>query len=202
MGIKFDPPAKYDGGTELKTFEQWVLGLLRWSCLTKLLGLGFNNTCVDIISNSCEGAAKDWFQHEVEASDRGPEGWTDLEVIQGLQWRFMTQHSAARAAQEVKTLEQGSLDITELHQQLRVLALQLAFEPDPYTFTKRFMQALDPHIANQVMALGYALEACDIKTLVTVASNQQTVMQTQRHYQDLRGSTKSTAKPRKGKETN
>ncbi|KAG8720975.1 hypothetical protein FRC08_016757 [Ceratobasidium sp. 394] len=202
MGIKFDPPAKYDGGTELKTFEQWVLGLLRWFRLTKLLGPGFDNTRVDVIGNSCEGAAKDWFQHEVEASDRGPEGWTTLEVIQGLQRRFITQRSAARAAQEFETLEQGSLDVTELHQQLRVLALQLPFEPDPYTFAKRFMQALDPRIANRVMALGYAPEACDIEMLVTVASDQQMAMQTQRHYQDLRGSTKSTTKPGKGKETN
>ncbi|KAG9098179.1 hypothetical protein FS749_004467 [Ceratobasidium sp. UAMH 11750] len=144
MGIKFNPPAKYNGGTELKTFEQWVLGLLQWFRLTKLLGPGFDNTCMDVIGNSCEGAAKDWFQHEVEASNRGPEGWTTLEVIHGLQRRFIMQRLAARAAQEFETLEQGSLDVTELHQQLWVLALQLPFEPDPYMFAKHFMQALDP----------------------------------------------------------
>jgi hypothetical protein len=93
LNIKVGPPPKYNGATDLKTFEQWVLGMVQWFRLHALLGPGVESdrTRVNVIGYSCKDAARDWFHYEVETTTGGPEAWTTLEVVQGLQARFITQ---------------------------------------------------------------------------------------------------------------
>jgi hypothetical protein len=93
-------------------------------------------TRVNVIGYSCEEAACDWFHYEVETATGGPEAWTTLEVVQGLQARFITQRSAMEAAMEFHTLNQGTMDAQELYQELRHLALQLPHVPDAYISKK------------------------------------------------------------------
>ncbi|CUA71823.1 hypothetical protein RSOLAG22IIIB_09881 [Rhizoctonia solani] len=130
-GIKIDPPKSYDGS------------------------LGEDNNRVYILGHCTADAAQDWYHHTVELGDRGPENWTTLEVIQGLQGRFMTQISAADAAKEFRELTQGKLNAQELYEQLKLLSNQLPIAADEFTFAQRYMAALHAPIRRRVMMNGY-----------------------------------------------
>jgi hypothetical protein len=193
---------KYSGATDLKTFEQWVLSIVQWFRLHTLLGPGTESdrTRVNMIGYLCEGAARDWFHYEVETATGGPEAWTTLEVVQGLQARFITQRSAAEVANEFCTLSQGTMDAQELYQELRHLVLQLPHVPDTYTFTSRYVEALNPRIAGHVYTMGYTAETHEVEVLAKMAEYVEGAIRAQRHYEDNCGSVPAVKKTReKGK---
>ncbi|QRV96913.1 Retroviral aspartyl protease [Ceratobasidium sp. AG-Ba] len=114
-----------------------------------------DNTRVYIISHLCTSKAQSWFHKSVEKSKYGPEGWTTLEVIQGLQRRFLTTRSATIAAHEFQTLKQGIMDAQELYKELNLLADQQPICPDPLTFAMRYMNALHAPIRHMVNRNGF-----------------------------------------------
>ncbi|QRV99475.1 Transposon Tf2-1 polyprotein [Ceratobasidium sp. AG-Ba] len=121
-------------------------------CMNGLCGptVADNNNRVFIIGHLCTGKAQSWFHKSVEKSEYGPEGWTTLEVIQGLQRRFLTTRSATIAAHEFRTLKQGTMDAQELYEELNLLADQQPIRPDPLTFAMRYMSALHSPIRQVV----------------------------------------------------
>ncbi|KAG8716564.1 hypothetical protein FRC08_009254 [Ceratobasidium sp. 394] len=204
--LKLGGPPTYDGSGELKTFEQWVTDLLRWLRLHGLLGPDADMHRVSIIGVACKDAAKDWYQHAVDRGEHGPESWTTLEVIQGLQRRFITPRSTAEIGQEFRLLQQGTMATVELYQQLLNLSVQLPTEPDPYSFRRRFMEALHPRIAQRVMGLAYSAERSEIDVLVEVAEAQEAALASQRHFDEVKPSGGSSKKrdrdrPRKAADT-
>ncbi|QRV72049.1 Transposon Tf2-1 polyprotein [Ceratobasidium sp. AG-Ba] len=114
-----------------------------------------DNNRVFIIGHLCTGKAQSWFHKSVEKSEYGPEGWTTLEVIQGLQRRFLTTRSATIAAHEFRTLKQGTMDAQELYEELNLLADQQPIRPDPLTFAMRYMSALHAPIRQVVNRNGF-----------------------------------------------
>ena len=110
---------------------------------------------VNIIGCLLTGPSEDWYHHMVKLSDYRPEGWTTLEVIQGLQTRFMTQRSAADAVHEFRTITQGHLKAQELYEQLKLLSNQLPYPADAFTFAQRYMAALHPPIRKRVIMNGF-----------------------------------------------
>ncbi|KAF8592844.1 hypothetical protein BDV93DRAFT_567305 [Ceratobasidium sp. AG-I] len=133
-----------------------------------LLGPGEDNNRVFIIGHLCTKQAQDWYQHTVEMSNYGPENWTILEVIQGLQARFITQRSAAEAANEFRMLMQGAMDAQQLYEELRLLSNQLPVPADDYTFAQRYMSALHTSVSRRVMMNGFsaAYDYANIEVLV------------------------------------
>ncbi|QRW13038.1 Retroviral aspartyl protease [Ceratobasidium sp. AG-Ba] len=125
-GLKLEPLPTYDGAPRLRDFEEWISGVLRYFRMNGLCGptVADDNNRVFIIGHLCTGKAQSWFHKSVEKSEYGPEGWTTLEVIQGLQRRFLTTRSATIAAHEFRTLKQGTMDAQELYEELNLLADQ------------------------------------------------------------------------------
>ncbi|KAG9123237.1 hypothetical protein FRC07_000065 [Ceratobasidium sp. 392] len=191
---KLGAPPSYNGSGKLKVFEQWVNDLLRWFRLHYMLGPDADDTRVNLIGLACTDVVRNWFQHHIERSPQGPEGWNTLEVIQGLQRWFITLRSAAEAAQEFCLLAQGTMAAVELYQELRTLAVQLPSEPDAYTFRRRYMEALHPRIAQRVMGLGYSAERTKIEVLVEVAEAQEVALASQRHFNQMKPSGSSLKK--------
>ncbi|KAG8683026.1 hypothetical protein FRC09_016351, partial [Ceratobasidium sp. 395] len=159
-----------------------------------MLGPDADDTRVNLIRLACTNVAHNWFQHHVERSPQRPKGWNTLEVIQRLQRRFITPCSAAEAAQEFCLLAQGTMAVVELYQELCTLAVQLPSEPDAYTFWQRYMEALHPRIAQQVMGLGYSAECTKIDVLVKVAKAQEAELASQRHFDQTKSSGSSLKK--------
>lgn len=201
-GLKLEPPQSYDGGSKLKVFEQWVVRLIRYFKMHGLLGPGEDNNRVYIIGHLCTSHAQDWYHHTVEMCDYGAESWTTLEVIQGLQARFITPQSAADAAKEFRSLTQGTLDAQQLYQELRLLSNQLPVPTDSYTFAQRYMSALHTSISRRVMLNGFsaAYDHANIEVLVRNAVDTEMSIRLAQEVEGQRPSQASTSSSRRDRD--
>ena len=65
-GIKLDHPETYAGGSDLKEFEVFVAGILRWLKLNCLLGETSIEMQVDYLGTCLTGKVQEWFYRNVE----------------------------------------------------------------------------------------------------------------------------------------
>ena len=65
-GIKLDHPETYVGGSDLKEFEVFRAGILRWLKMNCLLGETSIEMQVDYLGTRLTGEAQEWFYRNVE----------------------------------------------------------------------------------------------------------------------------------------
>ena len=82
--VKLDHPETYAGGSDLKEFEVFVAGILRWLKMNCLLGETSTEMQVDYLGTHLTGKAQEWFYRNVERFDRQVREWTLETVVQGL----------------------------------------------------------------------------------------------------------------------
>ena len=85
VGIKLAHPETYAGGSDLKEFEVFMEGILRWLKMNSLLGPTSTSMQVRYLGTRLTGEAQEWFYHNVEQFYRQVIDWTLESVIQGLQ---------------------------------------------------------------------------------------------------------------------
>ena len=88
-GVKLDHPETYMGGSDLKDFEVFIAGILRWLKMNCLLGETSVKMQVDYLGTCLTGEAQEWFYRNVERFDCQVHEWTLEMVAQGLQRRFL-----------------------------------------------------------------------------------------------------------------
>lgn len=140
-------------------FEAWVAVLLRHFWIAGILGPAHERICIDLIGYACKGTTQTWFNREVELQPPGPAGWTTLEVIQGLQKRFIMMKLAAAAGRGYRQLKQGDMDVHEFYHELCALARQLPDYPLVYDSNYRFLAGLRADIANKVRDFSVTAES-------------------------------------------
>ncbi|KAG8695078.1 hypothetical protein FRC09_009410 [Ceratobasidium sp. 395] len=138
--LKLSTPPAYSGETESTKFMDWVTKVVRYCRLAGLWGLSHNRTRVDLIGYCCDGAALTWFNREVETADGGPDAWTTLKVIQGLQARFITQRSAVEAGKAYRRLKQDDLDVQEFYHKLTEEMLKAAIDAEAALAMRRISE--------------------------------------------------------------
>ena len=76
-GVKLDHPETYVGGSDLKEFEVFIAGILRWLKMNCLRGETSIEMQVDYLGNCLTGEAQEWFYRNVEQFDHqsGPWKW-------------------------------------------------------------------------------------------------------------------------------
>ena len=65
-GVKLDHPETYVGGLDLKEFEVFVAGILRWLKMNCLLGETSIDMQVDYLGTCLTGEVQEWFYRNVE----------------------------------------------------------------------------------------------------------------------------------------
>ena len=65
-GIKLDHPETYMGGSDLKEFEVFIAGILRWLKMNCLLGETSIEMQVDYLGTRLTGEVQKWFYRNVE----------------------------------------------------------------------------------------------------------------------------------------
>ena len=65
-GIKLDHPETYAGGSDLKEFEVFIAGILRWLKMNCLLGETSTDMQVDYLGTRLTGKAQEWFYRNIE----------------------------------------------------------------------------------------------------------------------------------------
>ena len=85
MRLNISPPEQYSGSSDLKVYETFVAGILRWLKLHGLLGVRYTETQVQFLGMQLKGNASEWFTQNVERPDRPIRDWSLESVIEGLQ---------------------------------------------------------------------------------------------------------------------
>ena len=87
VSVKLDHPETYVGSSDLKEFEVFIAGILRWLKMNCLLGETSVEMQVDYLGTCLTGEVQEWFYRNVERFDRQVREWTLEMVVQGLQRR-------------------------------------------------------------------------------------------------------------------
>ena len=87
--IKLDHLDTYAGGSDLKEFEVFIAGILRWLKMNCLLGETSTDMQVDYLGTHLTGEVQEWFYRNVEQYDCQVHIWTLETVVQGLQKIFL-----------------------------------------------------------------------------------------------------------------
>ena len=98
-GIRIPNPSKFIGSNNVKEFDTWMISLLRWIVLTRLVGPDNDDQCVQVVGSYLEGEALHWYNDEVTGLHCAKRTWTFEEVILGLFTRFVqatTMHVASK----------------------------------------------------------------------------------------------------------
>ena len=85
MRLNISPPEEYSGSSDLKVYETFVAGILRWLKLYGLLGVKYTKTQVQFLGMQLKGNASEWFTRNIEHPDRPIRDWSLESVIEGLQ---------------------------------------------------------------------------------------------------------------------
>ena len=83
----FPHPEPYAGESDLKTFEIFIAGILRWLSMNLVLGSGEANTTVQLsyLGTRLTGNALEWYSRNVEHYARSTCRWTLESALVGLQ---------------------------------------------------------------------------------------------------------------------
>ena len=97
-GIRIPNPSKFIGSNDVEEFDTWMISLLRWIVLTRLVGPTNDDQRVQVVGSYLEGEALHWYNNEVTGLHYAKDDWTFEEVILGLFTQFvqaMTMHIAS-----------------------------------------------------------------------------------------------------------
>ena len=83
--LNISPPEEYSRSSDLKVYEMFVAGILRWLRLHGLLGVKYTKTQVQFLGTRLKGNASEWFTRNVEHLDRPIRDWSLELVIEGLE---------------------------------------------------------------------------------------------------------------------
>ena len=118
MRLNISPPEEYSGSSDLKVYETFVTGILRWLKLHGLLGVKYTETQVQFLGTRLKGNASEWFTRNVECPDRPIRDWSLESVIEGLQKQFLNLLTHRQASNKLDMIEQGQKTVQELIQEL------------------------------------------------------------------------------------
>ena len=167
--VKLDHPETYVGGSDLKEFEVFVAGILRWLKMNCLLGETSIDMQVNYLGTRLTGKAQEWFYRNVEQFDHQVHKWTLEVVVQGLQRRFLHTLTHHHASNKFDTVSQGTKTVQEVLNDLKKYAMQMIHPPDVYMFCKQLVSALHDLLCNEVLKKGYNAEFSTINQLYETA---------------------------------
>ena len=154
-GVKLDHPETYTGSSDLKEFEVFLAGILRWLKMNCLLGETSVEMQVDYLGTCLTGEVQEWFYKNVERFDRQVREWTLETVAQGLQRRFLHTLTHHHASNKFDMVSQGNKTVQEVLNDLKKYAMQMIHPLNVYTFCKWFVSALCDLLCNEVLKKGH-----------------------------------------------
>ena len=136
MRLNINPPEEYSGSSDLKLYETFVAGILRWLRLHSLLGAKYTETQLQFLGMRLKGNASKWFTRNIEHPGQPIKDWSLESVIKGLQKRFLNSLMHRQASNKFDTIEQGQKTVQELIQELTKYAARMVQYPDDYLFRR------------------------------------------------------------------
>jgi hypothetical protein len=96
--IRVSPPEKYNREDDIKKFNTWLAGLLRWFRVYNVTRDYKDSMRVDLCGTTLAGLAATWYVVEVEVWNRRINKWIFEDLICELYKRFIHEATAQNAA--------------------------------------------------------------------------------------------------------
>ena len=177
MGAKM-PPEPYAGEPDLKQYQVFVAGLLRWFSMNQLLGSDAESTLMQLkcLGNCLQGNAQEWYVRNIESWDRTVQTWTLESTLEGLQKQFLHALTHRQASISYETTHQGGGTVQDLLNKLTKFVVRMVKKHDLYTQRKRFLVALRDLLHREVLSHGYTAEFSRIEDLISTAQPVEDAM--------------------------
>lgn len=97
-GIKIPNPPKFSRSNNVKEFDNWLIVILQWIVISRLIGTACDDQCVQVLGSYLKGDALQWYNDEVTGLHCYDNYWTFKKALLGLFTQFvqaMTMHVAA-----------------------------------------------------------------------------------------------------------
>ena len=131
--LSIPSPKEYSGSPDLKVYETFIAGILRWLRLNSLLDKDNTDFQVEYLGMRLKGDALEWYTRNVKRHDRPIRDWSLEAVIKGLQKHFLNTLMHRQASNKFDTIEQGKYTVQELYQDLMKYTAHMVQYPDEYS---------------------------------------------------------------------
>ena len=168
-GIRIPNPSKFIGSNDVKEFDTWMISLLRWIVLTRLVGPTNDDQRVQVVGSYLEGKALRWYNDEVTGLHCAKRTWTFEEVILGLFTRFVqatTMHVAVEKFEA--TTYDPKKGVQAYMAELQRWGLRMTQPPNSYTFRKKFLDGLPTTIIAKMIERGASPDMASLRRMVRV----------------------------------
>jgi hypothetical protein len=150
--IRVSPPEKYNGEDDIKKFDTWLAGLLRWFQVYNVTGDHKDSMRVDLCGTTLAGLAATWYTDKVEAWNRRTSKWIVKDLVCELYKRFIhkvTAQNATTSYQKTKySRAKGALAFFNDLQRHANCMVQL---PDEYSMKRKFLRGLPEDIVENLL---------------------------------------------------
>jgi len=144
IGTRMPHPESYSGEPDLKRFQVFIAGLLRWLSMNQLLGSDPEMTLIQLryLGTCLMGNVQEWYIRNIESWDRTTWSWTLESALEGMQKYFLHALTHRQASISYETTRQGRGTVQDLLNRLTKFAARMVEPPGPYTQRKQFLAAL------------------------------------------------------------
>ena len=168
-GIRIPNPSKFIGSNDVEEFDTWMISLLRWIVLTRLVGPTNDDQRVQVVGSYLEGEALRWYNNEVTGLHCAKRTWTFEEVILGLFTRFVQATMMHVAVEKFEaTTYDPKKGVQAYMAELQRWGLRMTQPPNSYTFRKKFLDSLPTTIIAKMIERGASPDMASLRRMVRV----------------------------------
>lgn len=188
--------SRYEGTDDSDVFWRWLGDLVRAFRSLRLVGLGGDQSRVDLMASYLGPMPKEWYDDHITANTALNRNWNSLYAILGLFKQCVTPLSALKAKLAFDSCTMGPHQTVEqFRSKLEKLADKLPHEPTPYELCGKFLAGLPEMLRRKLILYnGISAERSTLSEMVEAATKtvQQNFMVNFFSVHDRKSSIKRT----------
>ncbi|KAE9392565.1 hypothetical protein BT96DRAFT_1000207 [Gymnopus androsaceus JB14] len=166
-GIKIPNPSRFTGSNDVEEFDTWLLALLRWIVISRLVGKVNNDQCVQVVGSFLDKDALRWYNDEVTGLHRSQLNWTFEKVILGLFARFVQATTIHVAAEKFEATEYDpEKGVRAYKAELQWWGSRMTRPPNSYALRKKFLDGLPTSIISEMIERGASPDLATLSKMV------------------------------------
>lgn len=172
---KLPLPDPYSGKPSVEVFQKWITDFVVWCGNMNIVGPELDRKRVQLLGSNLSDQAATWYYTEVLSPSRETRHWTFRSLVHALHERFVPRSTMIQAIEDFDRCRYSSDDGARgFWSRLRVVAVRLPAEPDPYSLARRFLLGLPKEIFDIItINRGLSAEYSPVTELIEAAEEAE-----------------------------
>ncbi|KAE9391580.1 hypothetical protein BT96DRAFT_945272 [Gymnopus androsaceus JB14] len=150
--IKIPNPSRFTGSNDVEEFDTWLLALLRWIVISRLVGKVNNDQRVQVVGSFLDEDVLRWYNNEVTGLHCSQLHWTFKKVILGLFARFVQATTIHVAAEKFEATEYDpEKGVWAYKAELQRWGSRMTRPPNSYALRRKFLDGLPTSIISEMI---------------------------------------------------